>query len=582
MRRRMFILALLAAGIAGIWVLQHKQASTEVTPRPLLYLVADTQRELERIPLELTRVSVEEENEIGEKLARSFGQIPADTKDQETNRIRDSINEVGRRVTGGVQRPGIHYRFHYNPSGGFVNAAALPGGQIVVGRGLLQLLESEDELAAILGHEIAHVDRRHTIGRLQYELQSRKLGLGGLYQLASIGVHLFQAGYTKEQELEADRDGLRLAVAAGYSPGGALEAMKRLERLSRPASSPAVSPVEELANVPAQALQEYFRSHPPARERIRAFEAEIASNHWNPEQPRRPLAVRAIFLADEAKEFDRRGFYDKAIRRFEVALNADPKFARAKRELSLARWHSGDAAGAAASAEQALLPNPDDIATWRLFAFALAAADRKNAVNRYASDHLIKGIQKERTRLLQQAHLVGLELFVGRRGAQEDYRRMFRNTMLAETEAAMRRSVAWWMYRSGKPEDAEKELGLAWQRYPRETRTQFELAWVLSDRGRQADAVRAQSQYSKESKGGSEWLALEALIGWRTDAKDTAKTAFATAARGDPVWLQSNWAMNNYSPAAAKVFAELRDAELARRKKESLRSVASLPTAKSN
>ena len=56
-RWRILMLLLLAAGVAGIWVLQRKQASTEVTPRPLLYLVADTQRELERIPLELTRVS---------------------------------------------------------------------------------------------------------------------------------------------------------------------------------------------------------------------------------------------------------------------------------------------------------------------------------------------------------------------------------------------------------------------------------------------------------------------------------------------------------------------------------------------
>ena len=198
-RRHIIVLLLLIAGVAGIWMLQRKQASTEVTPRPLLYLVADTQREIERIPLELTRVSIEEENQLGEEMARSFGLTPAVTKDPEVNRIREYVNEAGLRVTGGVKRPGIRYRFHYNPSESFVNAAALPGGQIVVGKGLLQLLESEDELASILGHEIAHVDRRHCIERLQYELQSRKLGLGGLYQLGSIGVKLFQAGYTKEQ-----------------------------------------------------------------------------------------------------------------------------------------------------------------------------------------------------------------------------------------------------------------------------------------------------------------------------------------------------------------------------------------------
>jgi len=375
-RRRILVLLLLIAGLAGIWALQRKQASTEVTPRPLLYLVADTQRELERIPLELTRVRVEEENQIGEELARSCGLTPANTKDPEVNRIRDYVNEAGHRVTGGVKRPGIHYRFHYNPSESFVNAAALPGGQIVIGKGLLQLLESEDELAAILGHEIAHVDQRHAIGRLQYELQSRKLGLGGLYQLGSIGVKLFQAGYTKEQELEADREGLRLAVAAGYSAGGAIEAMKRLERLSQSAGTPATSPVEEIARVPVQALREYFRSHPPARERITAFEDEIAANGWKIDAARRPLAIRAIFLSDEAEEFDRRGFYDKAIRRFEDALAADAKFPRAKKGLALARWHSGDAARAATAAEEALRVNPESAAIWGLLARSLRPTGR--------------------------------------------------------------------------------------------------------------------------------------------------------------------------------------------------------------
>ena len=582
-RRRILILLLLIAGLAGIWALQRKQASTEVTPRPLLYLVADTQRELERIPLELTRVRVEEENQIGEELARSCGLTPANTKDPEVNRIRDYVNEAGRRVTGGVQRPGIHYRFHYNPSESFVNAAALPGGQIVIGRGLLQLLESEDELASILGHEIAHVDQRHAIGRLQYELQSRKLGLGGLYQLGSIGVKLFQAGYTKEQELEADREGLRLAVASGYSAGGAIDAMKRLERLSRPAGAPAVSPVEEMARVPVQALQEYFRSHPLPRERIAAFEVEIAENGWKIDAARRPLAIRAIFLADEAEEFDRRGFYDKAIRRFEEAIAAEPKSARARKGLARARWHSGDAAGAATATEEALRINPENASLWGLLARALAVSDRASAPARYAAiDAALSKQVTQRTLWILQAHQAGLDLFVGRPQALENYRELLRTSMPPEDEAAARRAVAWWMYRAGKLEEAEKELNAAWQGYPQETRTQFELAWVLSDLGRQADAMRPQAQFQKEFMEGGEWMALEALISWRTDAKPTAMTAFQGSVRNDPVWLEPQWAANNYSPAAAKVLAELRTAELARRKQAALRDVHPVGAAKSN
>ncbi len=154
--------------------------------------------------------------------------------------------------------------------------------------------------------------------------------------------------------------------------------------------------------------------------------------------------------------------------------------------------------------------------------------------------------------------------------------------MPPENEAAARRAMAWWMYRADRPLDAEKELNAAWQGYPQETLTQFELAWVLSDLGRQADAMRAQAQFQKECMEGGEWMALEALISWRTDAKPTAMTAFRGSARYDPVWLEPQWAANNYSPAAAKEFADLRAAELARRRKEALRAVHPVGAAKSN
>ena len=305
-KRPLAVGLLLVAGSAGIFVLQHRKIRAEVSPRPLLYLVADTEREAERIPLELTRVSDQKENEIGDQMAREFGLVPARPTDEESNRFRAYLNTVGMRVAAQVRRKGIHYRFHYEPSNAFVNAEALPGGQIIVGRGLMKLMESEDELAAVLGHEIAHVDQRHAIERLQYELKSRELGLEGFYQLGSLGVRLFQAGYTKEQELEADRVGLGYAVAAGYSPAGAVDLMQRFAKLDPENRKAPASPVEEMAGVPIQALQEYFRSHPPAAERIAAFEAEIASNEWNRKTPKRPLALRAIFQAEEAKELGQR------------------------------------------------------------------------------------------------------------------------------------------------------------------------------------------------------------------------------------------------------------------------------------
>jgi len=568
---------LLLLGGAKLYVLNQRQITVEITPRPLLYLVADTQRELERIPLELTRVSDAQENQIGEELAHNFGLTPARSSDAEAQRIRGYLNEVGARVAAHASRKAIRYRFHYEASNSFVNAAALPGGQIVVGRGLLRLLESEDELAAILGHEIAHVDRRHAIERLQYELKSRQLGLGGLYQLGAPGVALFQAGYTKEKELEADRVGLEFAVAAHYSPGGAIDVMRRFAKLNPASGTQPSSPVEEMAGVPLQALREYFRSHPPEGERIAAFESETAAHRWNVKRDRQPLAIRAIFLAESARELDRRGDFKGSIARYQEALKLDPDYVAAWEGLARANWRSGDAEATVKAVTEALRRNPER-PDWRLLARALAVSDRRNAPARfqklYQTLYLNSGSKRS---VWVELQLAGLEFLNGRRGALDAYHKLLESGLQANMDAEVRRRMAWWMYRAGKPRDAEKELNAARQRFPQQMQIYFDLAWVLSDLGRQADAQESLEHFRANSERttpeqlrvdseGIERTALAALLSWRTDQHDAAKSAFQKLAEKDPAWMEPGWAANNYSPAAAATFSELRLAEIARRK----------------
>ena len=114
-------------------------------------------------------------------------------------------------------------------------------------------MDSEDELAAVLSHEITHVDDRHAIERLQYELASRKLVLEGVYQLGRPAVKIFKAGYTKEQELEADRGGLELAVAARYLPSGIIKLPQRFQKLQEqsPQQAPG-SPIGEIVHYSRQ------------------------------------------------------------------------------------------------------------------------------------------------------------------------------------------------------------------------------------------------------------------------------------------------------------------------------------------
>jgi predicted Zn-dependent protease len=290
--RRVILAAIFIAGAIALFVLQRSHASAPISPRPLLYLVADTERESERIPLELTRVSDEEENTAGEKIAQENGLEQFRTLSPDDARLTAYLNSVGSVVAAQVHRRGIRYRFYLSNQKNWVNACALPGGYIIVGGGLINLMQSEDALAAVLGHEIAHVDDRHAVERLQYELASQKLGLDDVYALGRPAIQIFQAGYTKEQELEADRVGLEFAVQAGYSPAGILQMMEHFKKMeAQNAAGPGASPIDEVAGMPLAALQEYFRSHPPATEREAALENEIRMMGWNRSAPIRPLKV---------------------------------------------------------------------------------------------------------------------------------------------------------------------------------------------------------------------------------------------------------------------------------------------------
>lgn len=293
MKRRVILAVLLLSGAVALFLLQRSRASAPISARPLIYLVADTEREAERIPLMITRVSDAEEMKAGMEIANGHGLFSRRDLNPDDLSDVEYLNKVGTAVASHVQRRANRYRFFLDGNKSWVNACALPGGYIIVGRGLLDLLQSEDELAAVLGHEITHVDNRHAIERLQYELASRKLGLEGIYQLGRPTVEIFKAGYTKEQELEADRVGLDLTVEAGYSPAGILKLMDRFERLEAQYQQPrAGSPIEEIAGIPISALEEYFRSHPPASERKTALEREIRARNWGEMAAERPLLIR--------------------------------------------------------------------------------------------------------------------------------------------------------------------------------------------------------------------------------------------------------------------------------------------------
>src|SRR5437899_6700315 len=156
MKRWIVLIALLAASGGVLYYSQHHKKETKVGPEAMLNALAESQREISRLPARAARLSDAEEKEAGDAMAERYlehhGQLSA--ADLE---IEDYVTDVGRVVAAHARRK-LAYRFHYIPDANVVHAFALPGGHIFLGKGMFQLMDSEDELANVLGHEVEHVD----------------------------------------------------------------------------------------------------------------------------------------------------------------------------------------------------------------------------------------------------------------------------------------------------------------------------------------------------------------------------------------------------------------------------------------
>jgi len=283
MRRLIILIVILAAAAGALYYSGRHKQEARVGPEAVLNALAETERELSRMPAAVTRMSDEEEirtgNALAERYSAQYGKGDA--------LMQDYVATVGRKVEAHARRK-FDYKFHYVPDETLVNAFALPGGHVFIGQGMIRLMQTEDELASVLGHEVEHIDNYHCVER--YQLKARVHGLP-LAELLVLPIELFQAGYNKEQELEADRDGTYLAVLAGYSPQGAIHLFETFQRLHRQYVLKAESPDQELSQVAIAGIKGYFRSHPLPEERVNQLERIIAAKKWA-SVPEKALRVR--------------------------------------------------------------------------------------------------------------------------------------------------------------------------------------------------------------------------------------------------------------------------------------------------
>jgi len=151
-------------------------------------------------------------------------------------RLQAYVNDVGQRLAAKGDRPGITWTFTVLDSQE-TNAFALPGGYIYITRGIMSYLNSEAELAAVLGHEIGHVTARHAVRQqtgataagVGATLIAVLTGSGSLANIANVAGSALISGYGRDMELEADSLGARYIGNLGYDPEAMIDVVRLLK-----------------------------------------------------------------------------------------------------------------------------------------------------------------------------------------------------------------------------------------------------------------------------------------------------------------------------------------------------------------
>jgi predicted Zn-dependent protease len=289
MKRLAIFVVVLAVGVTALYFSQRRHDSTPVSANAVVEVAADAQRDLSRVPMRLTRLSDDEEIAIGSQLADQYSAGTTQLSPEELG-LESYVRRVGDKVALHAHRR-LPYSFHLLPNRAMINALSLPGGPVYVAKGLLDLMTSEDQLAAVLAHEVEHIDHYHCVERVQIEARLRNLRLDVVGALVQIPLTVWEAGYNKDEELEADREGMRLAVLSGYSPYGAVTLFEKFARLHDEYIIHAQSPEQEVSELAIQSLEGYFRSHPQPSERLAQANQLIAQEGWQDRKTQKPFRV---------------------------------------------------------------------------------------------------------------------------------------------------------------------------------------------------------------------------------------------------------------------------------------------------
>jgi predicted Zn-dependent protease len=210
---------------------------------------------------------------ISEKEERDLGDRVSATVRTEFGVVQDAaltkyVSLVGNALAKASTRPDLNWEFIVLDTDG-VNAFAAPGGLVHITRGALGLVKNEAELAGVLGHEIAHITRKHTVNSIK-KSKAAKVGtdeLGGqtnslVTAFANMAYdNIVEKGWDRGDEDDADREGVRLANKAGYNPVGLTSFLQKL--------------MDRNKDYKGSKPNGLFATHPDTRDRIAKITKQI-------------------------------------------------------------------------------------------------------------------------------------------------------------------------------------------------------------------------------------------------------------------------------------------------------------------
>lgn len=341
------------------------------------------------LPPSLPALTIDQEREIGEKVLEEVKRRWSLVEDP---CVHAYINSIGKRILQVMESQPFEYKF-FVINIQDLNAFAVPGGKVFLNSGLILAMDSEDELASVICHEIAHVVARHIAKQSE---KGQKLSLAALGAILAGIIVGGKAGaatatttiaaaetamlkYSRDDEEEADYLGMKFLERAGYDPRAMLTMLRKMRRHTGPASS----------DPPA-----YLLTHPAIEERISDLEVQLARHsgqrestkpvgslkriqtklivaekdaaqagtffqNWVKRQPNDPEASFGLGLVQR-----RMGAMDRAIENLSRAASLSPQDGEIARELGATYFLKANLDAAEKHLERARSLSPSDALTY--------------------------------------------------------------------------------------------------------------------------------------------------------------------------------------------------------------------------